>query len=490
MTLFINRVYNYIMKTNDIIIKTILPLLLVMMVSFNLPVNAQNELPRGEIIDNVICKDKPDQSYVLYLPKDYSRDKEWPILFAFDPGARGKKPVELFKPAAEKYGYIVVGSNNSKNGPYYIADQAIFAMWKDTRQRFSVDSRRIYATGFSGGARVATRFHMLTGKPCAGIIACGAGLPEDIGDLGSLKPAAWYGIVGLADFNYYELLDLDKALDHTTIIHQVDVIDAEHRWPPEEAVTRAVVWLEINAMKSNTRTKDDSLAQTLYQEALSRANNLELSGNIPFAVDAYDWAQKLFNGLLDTSYVEKKKAPLTGSKAYKKFLEDENNRSQKVSNYLKNLGRVLYFIENPQKKPLSLEEVFQELQLADLQKQAKRKKDLFDSGMAFRVMAGFGNSAYEKGSEYFLKADYEKAILCFGISAYVEERTYYSAYNLACAYSLNKQTKPALKALELAMKRGLNNPAQLDNDKDMDYIRNEKAFKEIKKKMEQGKSSF
>lgn len=468
-------------------ITIILPLLLMMTILVNLPVNAQDEFPRGEIIEKVICKDKPDQSYALYLPTTYSRDKEWPILFAFDPGARGQRPVELFKPAAEKFGYIVVGSNNSKNGPYDIADQAIFAMWKDTRQRFSVDSRRIYATGFSGGARVASRFHILTGKACAGIIACGAGLANDIGDLGELKPAAWYGIIGLSDSNNYELLELDKALDHTTIIHEVDVIDAEHRWPPEEAVTRAVAWLEINAMKSNTRPKGDSLIQALYQEALSRANNLELSGNIPFAVNAYDLAKRLFNGLLDTSYAEKKKTLLTESKAYKKFQEDENVRSQKISNCLKSFERVLYFIENPQKKRLSLDEIFQELQLADLQKQAKRKKDLFDSSMAFRLMAGISNRVYDIGSDYYRKADYEKAILCFGISAYVEERTYYSAYNLACSYSLNKQKKPALKALELAVKRGLNNPTQLDNDKDLDFIRNEKGYKEIRQKMEQSK---
>jgi hypothetical protein len=476
------------MEKNNMKIKIIHTLLLLMMVFVNLPANAQDEFPRGEIIEKVICKDKPDQSYTLYLPKGYSRDKEWPILFAFDPGARGQRPVELFKPAAEKYGYIVVGSNNSKNGPYYIADQAIFAMWKDTRERFAVDSRRIYSTGFSGGARVASRFHQLTGKACAGIIACGAGVPEDFGDLGSFKPAAWYGIVGLGDFNYYELLDLETAFDHTTITHQVDVIDADHRWPPEEALTRAVAWMEIQAMKNNTRPKDDSLAQVLYQETLSRANNFELSGNIPFAVGAYDWAQRLFNGLLDTSNAEKKKTLLSESKAYKKFLEDENVRNQKTSNYIKTLGKVFNLIENSQKKRVSLDEIFQELQLPDLQKQAKKKKDIFNSGFAFRVMAGLSNTTYGKGSEYFRSADYEKAILCFGVSAFVEEQTYYSAYNLACAYSLNKQAKPAIKALELAIKRGLTNPAQLDNDKDLDFIRNEKGYKEIRQKMEQGKN--
>ena len=481
--------YNYFMKKHNIKIRIILFLFVIMVVVGNLWVNAQiaqteqTELPRGEIIDNVICKDKPDQSYALYLPKNYSPDKAWPIVFAFDPGARGKKPVELFKPAAEKYGYIIAGSNNSKNGPFYFADQAIFAMWKDTRQRFAVDSRRVYASGFSGGARVASRFHILTGKSCAGIIACGAGLPENFGDLSSIKPAAWYGIVGLADFNYYELIDLDTAFDQTLITHYVEILDMEHHWPPAEDLTRAVEWMEVNAMKNNTRPKDDSLAQSIYQEALSRANNLELSGNIPFATNAYDWTMKLFNGLLDISSVEKKKNLLIASKFYKKFQEEESERRQKMADHFKSLSKVFYYIENPLKKRLSVEEVFQELHLGELMKKAKSKKNLFDSSMAFRTLVGFGNSAYEKGREFFQKADYEKAIRFFGISAYVEERTYYSAYNLACVYSLNKQKKPALKALELARKRGFNSPEQLDKDKDLDYIRNEKDFKEIKQKM-------
>lgn len=465
----------------------ILSLLFVAIVSGHFPVNAQDELPRGEIIANVACKDKPDQGYTLYLPKDYSRTKEWPIVFAFDPGARGKIPVELFQPAAEKYGYIVVGSNNSKNGPIYIADQAILAMWKDTRQRFAVDSRRVYATGFSGGARVAGRFHQLTGKSCAGIIACGAGLPDNFGDLGELKPSTWYGIIGLADFNYYELLDLDTGLDQRAIIHHVEILDMGHRWPPVEDISRAVAWLEINAMKNNSRPKDDALVQAIYKEALTRANNLELSGNIPFAINAYAWALELFNGLLDISYVENKKNLLTASKDYKKFEKAESERRQEISGYYKNFARVAYYIENPLTKRLSVEDIFRELQLEKLQKEAKGKKNLYDSSMALRVLAGFGNDAYNKGSDFFKKGDYEKAIRFFEISAYVEERNYYSAYNLACAYALNKQKKPALKALELARKRGLNDPALLDKDKDLDFIRSEKEFIEIKQKMSQGK---
>ena len=73
------------------------------------------ELPRGTVVDKVACQANPAESYALFLPSNYSADKKWPILYAFDPGARGKIPVTLFKDAAEQYGYIVVGSNNSRN---------------------------------------------------------------------------------------------------------------------------------------------------------------------------------------------------------------------------------------------------------------------------------------------------------------------------------------------------------------------------------------
>src|ERR1700742_419808 len=57
----------------------------------------------------------PTNSYALYLPSGYSPAKRWPLLMAFDAFARGDQPVKIFQEAAEKYGFIVVGSNNSRN---------------------------------------------------------------------------------------------------------------------------------------------------------------------------------------------------------------------------------------------------------------------------------------------------------------------------------------------------------------------------------------
>ncbi len=71
---------------------------------------------RGVIIDKVFCKSEPNQSYCLYLPTSYDVNKSHPVIYAFDPHGNGHIPVALMKNSAEKLGYIVVGSNNSRNG--------------------------------------------------------------------------------------------------------------------------------------------------------------------------------------------------------------------------------------------------------------------------------------------------------------------------------------------------------------------------------------
>lgn len=117
------------------------------------------EFPTGQIVEHVRCRADGSQSYALYLPSDYSPQRRWPILYGLDAGARGYLPVQRFRSAAEKYGYIVAGSNNSRNGPMTIVNAAIQAMFEDTRARFSIDDRRVYVSGFSGGARAVQPAH-------------------------------------------------------------------------------------------------------------------------------------------------------------------------------------------------------------------------------------------------------------------------------------------------------------------------------------------
>lgn len=143
---------------------------------------AGEDLPHGQVLDRVVCRDNDRQSYALYLPSNYTPDRSWPILYCLDPGARGRVPVERFSQAAEKAGFIIAGSNNSRNGPMGPIQKATGAMVTDTQARFRVDDSRIYAAGMSGGARVALSWAQ-NGR-IAGVVASaagfGQGLPKQI----------------------------------------------------------------------------------------------------------------------------------------------------------------------------------------------------------------------------------------------------------------------------------------------------------------------
>ncbi|MCX6953802.1 MAG: hypothetical protein NTV51_16760, partial [Verrucomicrobia bacterium] len=43
----------------------------------------------GRILGTVSCARDPAQTYALYVPSNYTPDKKWPVIFCFDPGARG-----------------------------------------------------------------------------------------------------------------------------------------------------------------------------------------------------------------------------------------------------------------------------------------------------------------------------------------------------------------------------------------------------------------
>src|SRR5262245_31514191 len=77
----------------------------------------------------VVCSSNPWESYALYLPLNFSTNRQWPIVYVFDPLARGEAAAEVVRPAAEKFGYIVAASNNSKNGLEGGSREAAIAMW-------------------------------------------------------------------------------------------------------------------------------------------------------------------------------------------------------------------------------------------------------------------------------------------------------------------------------------------------------------------------
>ncbi|UCH98041.1 MAG: hypothetical protein JSV88_14635 [Candidatus Aminicenantes bacterium] len=442
------------------------------------PVNFET----GKIIEKVVCRTDPQQSYALYLPPGYSVDKKWPIIYAFDPGAQGPVPLRHFKAAAGKYGYIIVGSNNSRNGPWEPIYQAGRAMWLDTRERFSIDDNRVYAAGFSGGSRAASTFQYIIKRPAAGIIGCGAGLDVNLKP-GMIKSALYYGMIGLADFNYREMMRLDKDLDAADVEHRVLVFDGGHQWPPEEYCLQALEWMEINAIKKGLKQKDEQLVADLYKKTLDRAQNLELSKNIFFVVSAYQSAQQLFNGLVDITKLENKTRQLAESREYKTFQKKEQRRNKKEADFIGIFARVTERLKNSNLVDIPGQAVlFRDLKIRYLQEEAN-KADIYDRALAQRLLTELRIHTFRDGTGYLQKGDFHRAGIFLEIAARAGDYRPNIIYNQACVYSRVKNKKKALNYLKQAIKKGFNDFELLKKDKDLDFIRNEKEFQEIIKQL-------
>ena len=225
---------------------------------------AAQGLQRGTVVDPIQCADDQTQTYALYLPATYSPEREWSVLFAFHPAARGRLMVEKYQAAAEQYGYIVAASNNSRNGPHAVSAAAAQAMSADVSRRFSIDPRRVYLTGMSGGARVALGI-ALAGNTIAGVIASSAGYPDS--QPRANVPFAVFSTAGTEDFNYVEMRLLDRKLSSP---HFLAVFQGGHTLPPNDLAVDAIEWMELQAMQSGRRSRDLALAGRILEKRRAR----------------------------------------------------------------------------------------------------------------------------------------------------------------------------------------------------------------------------
>jgi dienelactone hydrolase len=200
----------------------------------------------GELKDSVLCLNAPGQTYAVYLPTSYQFSKPIGVILLFDPGARGRMPVELYKKLADKYELILACSNNSRNGP---VNQSLFsgnAVLDDVSSRFNIDRSFILASGFSGGGRTAVQM-ALNRQVISGVITCGAAFPSQ-NAITKAKPLPFAEVIGQLDMNYQEALTASAYLKSIGNASSLTYFYGGHQWPPAEAYEDAIAWhrLRIN----------------------------------------------------------------------------------------------------------------------------------------------------------------------------------------------------------------------------------------------------
>ena len=440
-------------------------------------------LPRGRVIERVVTRADASQSYALYLPSSYNPSRAWPVLYCFDPAGRGRVPVERFREAAERYGWIVAGSNNSRNGPVGPSVAAARAVWADTQERFALDGRRLYAAGFSGGARQAVRVNHMCRNCLAGVVAVGAGFPPEL-EPGRDARFAFYGLAGVEDFNFAELRRLDERLARLGFPHRLRVFDGAHQWAPAEECARAVGWMELRAMSEGRRARDDRLVDELYGALRAEAERYKSGGRLYDAYLARLALAEDFAGLRDAGAGVAEAARLAATKEVRRALSEEReqvDRQQVLFERVRALREAVGGAEDP---PRALAEFRRAV--AALREDARGKQDTGARRVARRAERQLFAFYYEAAANLR-----DRGAAGGRVAELLETAAQFAPdsprlqFELACAYASGGEKKRALEALGRAAELGFDDADALAASEDLAPLRADKVFGEILTRLRQ-----
>ncbi len=285
---------------------------------------------KEKIVSPVICLDDPSKSYALYIPK-HNSNKPLPVIYFFDPHADGLLPLQKYKELADSFHFILVGSNDSKNGKDWNDAETIWnSLNDDVQKRVAVDPDRIYTCGFSGGAKVAT-FIALHHNNINAVIANGAGL-EDITAAGNFN-FSFTAITGTGDMNMTDLVSIDKILNKSLVRHRIIFFNGIHQWAPVSTMRIAFEGLQFDAMQKNLIPQDTAFIRRFV---VNNQKEIEAELKEKDLIKAQE-SCRLVTSMLDnvtdqSSWFHKKEDSIIQTSAYQKQEQDRQTLLNKEEN--------------------------------------------------------------------------------------------------------------------------------------------------------------
>ena len=438
------------------------------------PAVAEPAVAPGHLVEGMACRSDPGQTYTLYLPAAWVADRAWPTLLVFDPRGRSASSAELFRPAAEELGWVVLSSNDTRSdGPMEPNVRAVQALWGEVQGRWSTDPRRLYLAGFSGGGTLA--WEVARRAAVAGVIVAGA--PWEKGRFEEAFAFASFGAAGTTDFNYAAMRSAHARFREWGIPERLALFEGGHAWMPPAVAGEALAWLELQAMKGGRRERDESFIGRQMDDGLARAGELESEGRPLEALRRLEALIATFEGLGAADAARREAERLRGLPATTGALETE----ARWDRYEEEMGhrheRALLDLMRGE-PPFRVAVLRSDMRLEELQRRAAATG--YEAVVARRILGTVATrGGFYTGRELLARGDVARAAAVLELATEAAPGRPGLWYNLACARARSGEKGRALDALEEAVVLGFRDRALLATDRDLDSLRGEERFQAL-----------
>lgn len=489
-------------------------------VSPDAPASAEPDFPVGDFADDLPTRVDPTKRYTLYVPPAYRPGSRLPVLLILDPRGRARMAATIFRPAADRYGWILVSSNDIRSDTSWEPNQkALAAVWPEIH-RYPIDPRRIYTAGFSGGAILAWILGQNTGA-LAGMISAGGRLQEGISEK---APCPHWGAAGGWDFNYGEMRHVDDLLAEQGVPHWLRIFPGPHSWMPEELATQAVGWMELQAMRSGRREPDPAIIGELWEDWVAEAERREAAGEGLSALRRLRQLEETFRGLREVAELRAPIERLEASREVARQLRRERREDDEVDRYVREkvpllglaltrTGSIDFGIFEPHNRfaerkltegrleesrvaedrstgglPADVAELARRLELKRLRDESEGSD--WPAAAARRKLQFVAvQASFYFPREWMAQGEWRAAQTVLEIATEVGVETPRVWFDLARCASRLRQAERAIEALRKAMKAGWSDAEPLRSVEDFASLREREDFKAIVAELERASMS-
>ncbi|MBT8314685.1 MAG: alpha/beta hydrolase [Maribacter sp.] len=292
-------------------------LLLVLVLSVSFLSTAQELTLRiGTIMKSIAVNDTIPEDFALFLPTKFDASKSWPIIFVYDMQGRGDMVLRMFSGAAEQNNYILAASNKV-NDSLSLTQNVLISrrMFNTVFKMFKIQKDRVYTAGFDGGARIASVMPTFMNQ-ITGVISCGSTVGnKEI--LSSKNPFHFVGVVGNEDFNYPEMVKMEKLFDLMKFPNQTLIFNGGHKWPSQHLLSRAMELFDLRAMTKKVIPVDTAFIENSYDNRLLEVNELIANSRAVQAYDELGEIMEVYRHFKDVDSLKSSRKTLKRGTAYK-----------------------------------------------------------------------------------------------------------------------------------------------------------------------------